>query len=224
MGCLSDDNHLLLPYRTRFDRKLRFVLANITPSEFTLDRPVLNSIDTFAFEIEGSEYRQSGLEMLPVDGGFLFTHSSPQSGNSMHRISYDGDFEEVVSTSISQLFYFRGIPHAHRYRDNQSQILTADADGRNWRISWSFPNPIFERFHFFPVGDDLFMYSATGGRMFFATQMDEEAIAFEAVEFTELESYDVTDIEEYQGDIYIGTLSGFFRRDYLTFRESRETE
>lgn len=222
LGSLSENNYLLLPFDRASDRRLHFAMAQITPPESIIFPPVLDTLQTFIFDIEGSEYSSRGIEMLPVEGGFLFENNSFATGSTLHRIDYNGNFEEVVPTSVSQLFYFRGIPYAHRYRDGQSQILTADPEGRNWQISWTFPNPLFERVYFYPVGEDLFMYNATGDRMSLATQLDVDGIRLEAVEFSQLESYTVTDIAEYQGDIYIGTLSGFFRRNYEDFKNSRE--
>ncbi len=228
----SEDNHLLIPYyhTSSPEGALQFLLTQFSlrdngpiPSSISLE-----SVAVISPPNPGLLYDFNGHVMQAVEGGFLFT-GGPPNGN-VHKLNYDGTFEEVLEGEVIQFFSYQDELFAQRLvwvtLDGElrrvTQILSAAPDGLNWRLRWTLEEQSTGTLRFHPLAEDLFCYDVQNRIMFIATEINNERIQFSAVDLAELRDYQVTDIETYRGDIYLATQSGYFRRNYAEFRDSRE--
>ena len=226
VACIGNGGKYLVPFILASDPHLKFAVGQATFNgqlpAFGVLTPTVDTQTVVCHPEEEAFYPFNGINMIPVESGFLFSRQSASSGFIVERISNEGEISEVLSTWTDQVFNFDSNLYATHYQDfGILTILRGDARGENWTQAYSIPNPNNQSFKFFPVGSDLFISSANNGLMYHVTEMSADRISFEALDLANLSTYTVTDVKEHNGTIYIGTLSGLFTRDYNEFRGSR---
>lgn len=131
------------------------------------------------------------------------------------------DFAALKKDGLQQLFRYDGELLATRRSAGDLEILTADADGRNWATKYRVPNTLNITYRFFPTSENLYVQARQGGQLFVTTQFDAERFRFVALDTPKLNSRRVTDLNTYNGDTYVTTLSGTFIGETERFRASR---
>lgn len=221
-SCLSDDNHFLLPFLKTGDERLWFAVAELFyPAEpEVLFAPELRTLHTFPLDVTGSGYARRGITMYPVNEGFLITLGTQENRNT-YLIGYDGNYESVLGLSPNHFFHFRGELYGARNNAGNLELMTADADGRNWRTAYYIPNAFAESIRFFPAGNDLYANARSSGQLSILTDLNDDTITFAALDAHVVMNRTITDIAYYQGNTYVTTLSGTFLQETVSLRESR---
>lgn len=222
MTCISEDGHLLLPYYNDTERQMYFATAKIEfpdPAQLFYP-PQITNLRTFRLDVPDWQIYTRGVEMLPVEDGFLLLHNE-SSLQAVYRIDYDGTYEQVFDENLEQTFYFQDELYGIRTLFPNFEIYRADADGRNWRQAYTILNEPNNFFRFFPVGDDLFVQNLSSGVLLIVTELTEDDIRLQAVDTPQLDSRTITDMANFLGNTYISTLSGTFRQEAISLRDSR---
>lgn len=223
MVALSDDDYLLLPFRREGDSRLWLSILEITyegePS--MINAPELTSVKTVVLPTTDFTNQIIHGDMLPVPGGFLVTLFTVNNGFPTYRINYDGTFEQVLNGNLVQMFHYNNELFGIRRNRPNLDIMTADENGRNWAVKYQLSNPLNITYRFFPTAEDLYVQARSGGQLFVTTQFTADSFRIEAVDAPDLNSRSVTDLENYNGDTYITTLSGTFIGDAERLRSSR---
>jgi len=223
MAALSDDDYLLLPFRREGDNRLWISILEITyegaPSLFTV--PELASVQTIVLPTLDPNNQVIHREILPVPGGFLLTVRNVNQSDPMFRINYDGTVEQMFNGDFQQLFYYNEELMGTRRNPPNLDIMTADENGRNWAVKYQLPNELNVTYRFFPTAEDLFAQARSGGLLFVTTRFTADSFRIEALDTPDLDSRYVNDLENYNGDTYITTLSGTFIGEMEQVRSSR---
>lgn len=223
MATISDDDYLLLPFHREGDSRLWLSILEITyegvPS--MINAPDLASVQTIVLPTSDINNQIIHQDMLPVPGGFLVTLSTVNGGSPTYRINYDGTFEQVFDGNLEQMFHYNDELLAIRKNLSHLEILTANADGRNWAVKYKVPNEFNVTYRFFPTAEDLFVQARSGGQLFITTLFTTSRFEIEALDAPDLNSRYVTGLNNYNGDTYITTLSGTFSGESERFRSSR---
>ncbi|MEO1513921.1 MAG: hypothetical protein AAFV95_02875 [Bacteroidota bacterium] len=224
LGYIDKNNVLLLPYY--IDGRLDFAILKFEPGETIPNyyAPKLLSAETFEFTGEFYHY-QDGIRIHEVEGGFVMTAIN-NGGTKIYRIAYDGSYESVtdhISLGIYRdYFEYKGRLYTW-IRPGSSPgeliILTCDPDGRGWKVKYRLQSDI--EFHYIPTEDALFACAFASNQLFLVT-MTEEEMLLEALDNEQFWSYQIiTDVEKFGEHVYISTLSGFYRRNWQEFIDSK---
>lgn len=227
---LSPDNYFLLPYGRGNRAQQYFALGRIEANFPLLAAGggiELADIKFITYDTANTfDLGVNGVEILPVADGFLYVRRPSASRSTIERINYAGDFETVLEFPLDQLFAYQGTVYGQRYNyaSGQVEVYSADPDGRNWRLRYTFDQGIDQRWRMHPTGNDLFVNARISGQIFHVTEMDAERISLVALDSEQLHDYRITDMEVWQDEVYLTTLSGTFKRDYSEFLASRFEE
>lgn len=228
LAVLSQDNYIFLPYTTEDDRRLNFGIGQFQLPEFWLsaDIELLSWENNVIDDDPATGYYYYGLPMTAVEGGFLI-HIKEARNVKTYRVDYDGSYEAVFEFRVFDFFRYQGELYAYGrtpFTPFDYSIYRISPDGRNWTGVYQISNPANQFYQFHSTEDALFMVNSISDQIFLTTEMSEEGISFEALDAEELETYDITDIEHFGDFVYITTLSGFFRRPWQEFIDSRQEE
>jgi hypothetical protein len=223
IAALSDDNYLLLPFRREGDSRLWLSILEITYEDepSMINVPELASVKTVVLPTTDFTNQITHGDMLPVPGGFLVTLFTVNIGFPTYRINYDGTFEQVLNGNLVQMFRYNDELLGIRRSRPNLDIMTADENGRNWAVKYQLPNELNITYRFFPTAEDLFVQARSGGQLFVTTQFTADSLRIEALDTPEIDSRTVTDLENYNGNTYITTLSGTFIGEAERLRSSR---
>lgn len=224
IGYLDKSNVLLLNCYRASDRRRAYLIMKFERqlNLFHTVEVVSYNVNVFDSPIQVDISRG---DLYEVEGGFVMINRT-QSEDVIHRINYDGSNEEVfepaASGGISGFFEYNNQLYTwfKAFPDNNVVLYTSDQNGRNWTLAYTINSNI--NFRFLPVENELFALNLNNSQLFLLTDMSTSTISFEALDNEQFWNYQtITDLEKMDDYIYVSTLSGFYRRDWQEFLESR---
>ncbi|MEM7575757.1 MAG: hypothetical protein AAF433_22830 [Bacteroidota bacterium] len=228
---LSEDDYVMVPFKLENDPRLRVGIGKLAVQE---DYLWAGGIELLSWEnylidsVADLSLTSSGQTMTAVEGGFLVNAITGFEGPRTYRVDFEGSFEPVYDGIVNYFFEYKGERYAFGYRSNSLDfsIHRLSSDGRIWTEVYQIYNSVSTNtfYRCFPTEDHLLILQTTTSRVFTLTDLDENATISAALDTEELEDYVITDIERLGDFAYISTLSGFFRRPWQEFINSREGE
>lgn len=224
IGCLNNDNVLLLPYYTNINAQLNFLLIELESMNDLFSSIDYNVIGTFSYP-NSVQYPVRGFKMIDIEGGFLMIIDD-LTNNAVIKIENDGTNYIVQNHETSPgntgFFKFEDVLYnwSRNFPDYDIIIYSSTDNGTTWTSSYRIET--FTEYRFISTGDELFSLNMSNGQLLVMTNMSSENISFEALDNEQFWNYQIiTDVAKYNEDVYISTLSGFYKRNWQEFIQSR---
>jgi len=147
-------------------------------------------------------------------------------------VSIDDGFWKIKPNSDKVKAFFSGgnshdvVRKMIRYKDHflaftdyEGNIYQSDLSGEVWNKVGSNFHPYFDEMDFFQVGDTLCFYAYS---QLYTLNLDNETI--KELDNTGLEGNAITSVNQFNGKVWVTTLSGLFTRDEKDFFTYKKTD
>ncbi|MEH0156007.1 hypothetical protein V6R21_17805 [Limibacter armeniacum] len=217
---VNNKNQCLIPFESSDESQVKFLLINTVVEDMGYEYFV-DTLSTKIIPRPENEPERINFSYLVncIEDKFYLTGI-----DETYLLSADEEFHIIDEHSIRKIFKIDGVYYGLTYKAEQGVKtfkMLSSYDGINWQV---FADPVREDLHLFnykEIDGKTLAYIGDHIIHFYKTDV---TIEFKEISNIGLEGNQITSISEFNGRVYVTTLSGVFIKDIEDFWKYKEDE